>query len=138
MYFVFVGAYITKYQPTEQAPMIMQVRPEVQELPEPAQSTSAQEDWGRIIGGIMDFFNGVYQALVAGWQYIASAFTYIATIFTFIGQILTFDIPVPPELNPVMAFIRPIVSISVIIPTSLILFTIIKEIVNLIKPFGGG
>lgn len=138
MYFVFVGAYINTYQPDQEAPVIVQVMPEVQELPGPTQTESATARYGRVIGGIVDFFQGVYQDLAAGWEYVSSAFGYIAAIFKFIVQILTFDIPVPTELSPVMTIIRPIVSLSVIVPTSLILFTIIKEIVNLIKPFGGG
>jgi len=143
IYFVFVGAYIAEYEPDNPDAQKYTVMADTPagglNTTSPVAPVQRQPSTAWLIGPLIDVLYGIYDAIVAGWQYLVSAFSYVAALFGFMGRILSFDVPgIPESMVRVMNVVRPIISVSVTIPIVLILYTLIRDIINLIKPFGGG
>ena len=143
IYFVFVGAYIAEYEPdtpdAQRYTLVVDTPAAGLNETSPTAPAQRQPSTAYLIGPLIDVLYGIYDAIVAGWQYLVSAFSYLASLFSFMGRILSFDVPgIPESMAGVMNVVRPIISASVVIPVVLILYTFIRDIINLIKPFGGG
>lgn len=142
IYFVFVGAYIAEYDPgnpdAEKYTVVVDVVG-AESLNESEPVSGRPPSGVPVLGPLIDAIYSIYDAAVAGGQYVASAFSYLASVFNFMLRVLSFDVPgIPASMQGVMNVVRPIISASVVIPVVLILYTFIRDIISLIKPFGGG